>query len=108
MVGAPVKGKKVLVLDDVATAGTAIRIAIENVRKEGGEVVGAILMLDREEVGKEGTSAIEEVEKLLGGKGRVPTILKMSHLMTWLEEHNREEELRDMQAYRAQYGVKSA
>lgn len=108
MVGAPVKGKKVLVLDDVATAGTAIRIAIENVRKEGGEVVGAILMLDREEVGKEDTSAIEEVEKLLGGPGRVPTILKMRHLMTWLKENGRDEELQNMQAYRDMYGVKGA
>lgn len=106
MVGTPVKGKKVLVLDDVATAGTAIRQAIETVRKEGGEVVGAVLMLDREEVGKEGTNTIEEVEKLVGGSGRVPTILKLRHLMAWLEEHGKTEELQKMQAYRDQYGVK--
>ena len=108
MVGAPVKGKRVLVLDDVATAGTAIRQAIETVRREGGEVVGAVLMLDREEVGKNGESTIDEIEKLVGGKGRVPTILKMKHLMTWLEQNGKTQELESMQAYRDQYGIKDA
>ncbi|GJE86493.1 orotate phosphoribosyltransferase [Phanerochaete sordida] len=108
MVGAPVKGKRVLVLDDVATAGTAIRQAMDTVRKEGGEVVGAVLMLDREEVGKNGEHTIAEIEKLVGGQGRVPTILKMQHLMTWLEQNGRTEELQSMQAYRDQYGVKDA
>lgn len=106
MVGSDVKGKKVLVLDDVATAGTAIRGAIDNVRKAGGEVVGAILMLDRQEIGKEGGSMIREVEGLVGGSGRVPTILKMKDLMLWLEQHEKTEELKEMQAYWDQYGVK--
>lgn len=107
MVGAPVKGKRVLVLDDVATAGTAIRGAIEKVQKEGGEVVGAVLMLDRQEVGREGgKSMIVEVESLLGGKGRVPTILKMKHLMAWLADHGKNEELQSMQIYWDQYGAK--
>lgn len=108
IVGTPVKGKRVLVLDDVATAGTAIRLAIETVRREGGEVVGAILMLDRQEVGKEGGNAIAEVETLVGGKGRVPTILKMKNLMAWLEQHGRTEELHRMQEYWEKYGVKDA
>ncbi len=107
MVGADVKGKKVLVLDDVATAGTAIRGAIENVRKAGGEVIGAILTLDRQEIGREGGSMIHEVEGLVGGAGRVPTILKMKDLMLWLEQHGRTEELKEMQAYWEKYGVKS-
>lgn len=108
MVGAPVKGKRVLVLDDVATSGKAIRGAIENVIREGGEVVGAVLLLDREEVGREGKSMIEEVETLLGGAGRVPTILKMKHLMTWLEQHGKTEELQSMQVYRNEFGVKDS
>lgn len=108
MVGTPVKGKKVLVLDDVATAGTAIRGAIETVRKEGGEVVGAVLMLDRQEVGKEGGNTIAEVETLVGGKGRVPTILKMKHLMAWLDQNGRTDDLGRMQEYWEKYGVKEA
>ncbi|CCM01200.1 uncharacterized protein FIBRA_03248 [Fibroporia radiculosa] len=108
MIGAPVKGKRVLVLDDVATAGTAIRGAIETVKREGGEVVGAVLLLDRQEVGREGKSMIEEVESTLGGKGTVPTILKMRHLMAWLEQHGRKEELESMQEYWDQYGAKGS
>lgn len=107
MVGAPVKGKRVLVLDDVATAGTAIRGAIAKVQQEGGVVVGAALMLDREEVGQAGgKSMVSEVEGLLGGKGRVTTILKMRHLMTWLADHGKKEELKSMQAYWDEYGAK--
>lgn len=107
MVGAPVQGKRVLVLDDVATAGTAIRGAMDVVKKAGGEVVGAVLMLDRQEVGREGKSMIDEVEGLVGGKGRVPTILKMKDLMVWLQDHGKTEELKSMQEYWEQYGVKS-
>nr|VWO95956.1 Uncharacterized protein [Ganoderma boninense] len=108
-VGAPIRGKRVLVLDDVATAGTAIRGAIGTVTREGGEVVGAVLMLDRQEVGKDsGRSMVAEVEELLGGKGRVSTILKMHDLMAWLRAHGRTEELERMQAYWEQYGAKDA
>lgn len=108
MVGAPVQGKRVLVLDDVATSGTAIRGAIDNVLKHGGKVVGAVLMLDRQELGKEGKSMIEEVEGLVGGPGRVPAILQMKDLITWLEEHGKTEELQSMKLYRDQYAVKDA
>lgn len=105
-VGAPIKGKRVLILDDVATAGTAIRGAIDTVKKEGGEVVGAVLLLDRQEVGREGKSMIEEVESVLGGKGSVPTILQMKHLMAWLESHGKRDELASMEEYWNKYGAK--
>ncbi|KAI0689178.1 orotate phosphoribosyltransferase [Cytidiella melzeri] len=108
MVGAPVKGKRVLVLDDVATSGKAIRGAIDNVIREGGNVVGAVLLLDREEVGREGKSMVEEVEGLVGGVGRVSAILKMRHLISWLETHGKTDELKSMQLYWDQYGVKDA
>ncbi len=107
-VGTPVKGKRVLILDDVATAGTAIRGAIDIVRREGGEVVGAVLLLDRQEVGKAGRSTIAEVEELLGGKGRVPTILTMQNLMAWLQDNGRTEELEKMKAYYDEFGAKDA
>ena len=108
LVGAPVRGKRVVILDDVATAGTAIRGAIDTVTREGGTVVGAVLMLDREEVGQSGTSTVAEGGQLVGGKGRVPAILKMRDLMQWLGEHGRTEELEKMQAYWDQYGAKDA
>ena len=63
MVGAPANGKKVLVLDDVMTAGTATCNAVDMIRSGGGEVVGIVLCLDREEVGKEGGSTVKEMER---------------------------------------------
>ncbi|KAI0698040.1 orotate phosphoribosyltransferase [Cerioporus squamosus] len=107
-VGTPVRGKRVVILDDVATAGTAIRGAIDIVQREGGEVVGAVLLLDRQELGKAGRSTIAEVEELLGGKGRVPTILTMQNLMSWLQDNGRTEELEKMKAYYDEFGAKDA
>jgi orotate phosphoribosyltransferase len=107
LVGSPIRGKKVLVLDDVMTAGTAIRNAIQLVTKEGGEVVGVVQLLDREEVGMDGkSSTVREVGKELGGEGRVRSILKMRDLMKWLEENGKAEELEAMKTYWEKYGVK--
>jgi orotate phosphoribosyltransferase len=106
MVGSSVAGKRVLILDDVMTSGTAVRNSVEMIRKAGGDVVGVVLALDRQEIGKEGRSTVQEMEDHLGGKGRVKAILKMKDLMSWLEQNGREDDLRGMQEYREQYGVK--
>ena len=108
MVGAPVNGKKVLILDDVMTAGTATRNAVDMIRSGGGEVVGVVLCLDREEVGKEGGSTIREMEKYVGGSGRVKAILRMRDLMAWLGEQGRAGDLVAMKDYRDKYGVKDS
>ncbi|EIW74332.1 orotate phosphoribosyltransferase [Coniophora puteana RWD-64-598 SS2] len=110
LVGVPVRGKRVVVLDDVMTAGTAVRLAIEKIRAEGGEVVGVLQLLDREEVGAEdaeGSSTLREVERLVGGEGRVQSVLKMRDLIAWVREKGgREEQLEQMEAYRERYGRK--
>jgi len=106
MVGVPVRGKRVLILDDVMTAGAAVREAIQMIRGAGGEVVGVILCLDREEVGRDGQSAVREVEKEIGGSGRVRSILRMRDLMQWLENDGRTQELESMKLYWENYGVK--
>jgi orotate phosphoribosyltransferase len=106
MVGAPVNGKKVLILDDVMTAGTATRNAVDMIRGGGGEVVGIALCLDREEVGKEGGSTVKEMEKYVGGPGRIKSILRMRDLMAWLEGRDRAEDLAAMKDYWDKYGVK--
>ena len=105
MVGAAVKGKRVLILDDVMTAGTAVRQSIELIRKEGGTVVGVAMLLDREEVTVEGRSTVKDVEEILGG-GNVRTILRMRDLMTWLATNGKEDLLEKMKAYYDKYGVK--
>ena len=105
MVGASVSGKKVLILDDVMTAGTATRNAVDMIRSGGGEVVGIVLCLDREEVGKEGGSTVKEMERYVGGPGRVKAILRMRDLMAWLEGRGRTEDLAAMKDYWNKYGV---
>ncbi|KAK7439791.1 orotate phosphoribosyltransferase [Stygiomarasmius scandens] len=106
MVGASLRDKKVLILDDVMTAGTAIRQAIDTVKSEGGEVVGVIQCLDREEVGKDGVSStVKDVEAILG-EGRVRSILRMRDLIAWLESNGMQEELEKMKVYWDQYGLK--
>jgi len=107
LVGVPVQGKKVLILDDVMTAGTAVRLAIESIQAAGGEVVGVVQLLDREERGKEGGSTVEEVEGIVGGKGRVLSVLKMRTLITWLEKNGQSDVLGRMKAYWDEYGWKA-
>lgn len=111
MVGSSVQGKRVIILDDVMTAGTAIRQSIDLVKAQGGNVVGIVLLLDREEVAggvdpsPDERSTVEDVEKLLGGEVRVLSTLRMRELMAWLEEKGKHEDLESMKTYRARYGV---
>lgn len=107
MVGVPVQGKRVVILDDVMTAGTAIRIAIDLITKAGGEVVGVVQMLDREEVGKDGVSStVKDIEGVLG-VGRVKSILKMRDLLLWLEQKGMKKELAEMEVYWQKFGIKA-
>jgi orotate phosphoribosyltransferase len=108
IVGAPLKGKKVLIVDDVVTAGTAKREAIEKIRKEGGEVVGIIVALDRMETlpGDEGgRSAIGEIRKEYGVP--VLSILTMDDIIKALEgKEGGEDDMRRMIEYREKFGAK--
>jgi len=106
MVGASVKGKRVVILDDVMTSGTAVRMSIDLVKKAGGEVVGVVQLLDREEVGQDGSSStVREIEGLVG-VGRVKSILKMRDFMAWLEAKGMKDESEKMQEYWQTYGIK--
>lgn len=109
MVGSSVRGKRVVILDDVMTSGKAIRGAIENVTQGGGEVVGVVQLLDRQEVGQEetqGRSTVEEIEGLVG-QGRVLSVLKLEDLIEWLEgEEMFADDLGKMRRYRERYGVR--
>lgn len=106
MVGVSVAGKKVVILDDVMTSGKAVRGAIDTVLAHGGEVVGVVQCLDREEIGQDGTgSTVQEIEGLIG-EGRVQSILKMRDLIAWLEKNGMTGELAAMKAYWDKYGLK--
>ncbi|KAB5590236.1 Uridine 5'-monophosphate synthase/orotate phosphoribosyltransferase [Ceratobasidium theobromae] len=121
LVGASLAGKRVLVLDDVITAGTAVREALDAVRSAGGIVVGVVIALDREEVPPGGTgSTMDDVEAEIvqragawQGQGveivgvpKVRAAVRMRDLVVWLEAQGRMEDVAKMKAYREQYGVK--
>lgn len=107
--GCGLKGKRVLVVDDVITAGTAVGEAVGTIEREGGSVVGVIVALDRMERmpgGEEGekrTSAIAEVERRYGVP--VITIVTLDDLIGHLKEGQSEENVRRIEEYKSQYGV---
>ena len=103
LVGAGLTGG-VLIIDDVITAGTAIREAVDIIQAAGATPAGVVIALDRQERGRDARSAIQEVEETLGV--RVISILKLEHLAQYLQDRtDRTEEVVKILAYRAQYGV---
>ncbi|KAM6501926.1 orotate phosphoribosyltransferase [Amanita muscaria] len=106
VIGVSLPGLKVVILDDVMTSGKAIRGAVDMVRKYGGEVVGVVQLLDREEVGQDGASStVKEVEALIGDRP-VRAVLRLRDLMAWLANKGMDEELERMKVYRDTYGLK--
>ena len=104
IVGADLKGK-VLIIDDVITAGTAIRESIDLIRAHGAEPAGVVVALDRMEKGQGERSAIQEVEAEFGIP--VLSIITLADIIDFLNEHAHRyaDVLAAMQAYRQQYGV---
>ena len=104
LVGAPLAGR-VLIVDDVITAGTAIRESIGIIRAAGAEPCGVLLALDRQERGRGERSAVQEVEQELGLK--VTSIISLADLMSHLERRDGDppERLAALQEYRRCYGV---
>ncbi|KZO92968.1 PRTase-like protein, partial [Calocera viscosa TUFC12733] len=108
MVGTPLNGKRVVVLGDVMTSGMAVREALHIIVREGGQVVGVVERLYREEVGgrKGQKSTVQELEEEAGVKVRA--VLRMRDLVEWLEGKGMSAEVGDMRAYREKYGVEDA
>ncbi|MDH3871331.1 MAG: orotate phosphoribosyltransferase [Gammaproteobacteria bacterium] len=103
LVGASLSGR-VLVIDDVITAGTAIREAVEIIEAAGATLAGVVIALDRQERGQGERSAIQEVEERFGI--RVISIIRLEQLLEYLREKpERGAEVAKIQAYREQYGV---
>jgi orotate phosphoribosyltransferase len=102
IVGAPLRGR-VLIVDDVITAGTAIREAVDIIQSAGARPVGVVLALDRQERGQGSLSAVQEVEQTLGLP--VTSILKLADLIAWLERSGDEAQLAAIRRYRSEFGV---
>jgi orotate phosphoribosyltransferase len=103
LVGAPLAGR-VLIVDDVITAGTAVREAIEIIRAAGAQPVGVAIALDRQERGRDECSAIQEVEESMGLQ--VISIASLDDLLALLRARGDDPDtLAAVQAYRSEYGV---
>lgn len=103
LVGASVAGKKVWIIDDVITAGTAIREVVMILKNAGAEIAGVLVALDRQERGQGELSAIQEVQKELNIP--VHALITMTDLMDYLEQKGETSSLENMQAYRREYGI---
>jgi len=104
LVGSPLQGR-VMLVDDVITAGTAIRESMEIIKAAGAQLSGVLIALDRQERGQGELSAIQEVERDFGTK--VVSIIGLTDLIVYLEgKPELAVHLDAVKAYRSQYGVK--
>ena len=103
IVGSALQGK-VLVIDDVITAGTAIRESVDILKAADAELAGVVISLDRQEKGQADSSAIQEVEQQYGI--RVANIVTLENLVEYLRDStDNQDALAAIQSYRDQYGV---
>lgn len=113
VVGAPLKGKNVLVIDDVVTAGTAMRETIDLVTREGGKVVGFVVALDRMEkmTGPREREGVDDGEPRRSALGQIKeeygvpsaSIVTLEDLIAVLREKGDEHDLKRLEDYRNRY-----
>ncbi len=103
LIGAPLAGR-VVIVDDVITAGTAIRESMDLIQQAGAEPAAVLVALDRQEKGPKGNSAIQEIEKAYD----IP-VLAIATLENLLEfakaQDNLSSQLEQLTAYRQTYGI---
>jgi len=103
IVGGPLRGK-VLIVDDVITAGTAIRESVDIIQAAGAAPAGVLLALDRQERGSSGAaSAVQEVRQQFGIP--VISVIVLDTLLQYMQERSPPAEFSSMVAYRERYGV---
>lgn len=103
LIGAPLKGQ-VLIVDDVITAGTAMRESLAMIRAAGATPVGVVIALDRQERGQGSKSAIRELRD--SEALEVFSIVQLDDIIGWLQARkDMNSELAQLNAYREQYGA---
>lgn len=103
LVGAPLRGR-VLIIDDVITAGTAIREVMQIIKDAGATPAAVMIALDRQERGQGELSAIQEVERDFGVP--VMSIVSLTQVLSFLkEDETLRHHLPAVEAYRAKYGI---
>lgn len=105
LVGAPLEGR-VLIVDDVITAGTAIREVMQIIQAQGSRAAGVLIALNREERGQGELSAIQEVERDFAMP--VVSIVSLTQVLEYLADNAElKQHLPAVQAYREQYGIQA-
>jgi orotate phosphoribosyltransferase len=104
LVGSPLDGR-VLIIDDVLTAGTAVRDSVNLIKAAGANPAGVVLALDRQERGLGAQSAVQEIQSSYG----IPVIriITLDHLIEYLESGEDGDELASLRNHRRTYGVDS-
>lgn len=103
LVGSTLAGR-VMLVDDVITAGTAIRESMEIIQAHGAALAGVLVAIDRQEKGKGELSAIQEVERDFNCQ--IVSIISLTDLITYLEEKgDNAQHLESVKAYRQTFGV---
>ena len=103
LIGAPLAGR-VLIVDDVLTAGTAVRESLETIARHGATAAGVVISLDRMERGEGNLSAIQEIEQRHGIP--VIAIATLDDLMGWLQDSAEfRQNLSSIREYRQLYGI---
>jgi orotate phosphoribosyltransferase len=109
LIGAPLAGR-VLIVDDVITAGTAVRASLDLIRAAGAQPVGVALALDRQERGQGELSAVQEIEQTQGL--RCVSIVTLADLIEALAHPSdgrariSDDQLTALRAYQQRYGVR--
>lgn len=103
IIGSPLQGR-VLIVDDVITAGTAIRESLALIQAAGAQTAGVLLALDRQERAPESRlSAVQEVQDRYGIP--VITVVTLADLLQHSALRGRQDDLERMQSYRQRYGL---
>ena len=93
-----------LIIDDVISAGTAVRGSTQIIKQEGATLAGVVIVLDRQEQGTSQLSAIQEVEQTFGIP--VINIVALTHLIRFLEQQpNMAVHLDAICQYQSKYGI---
>ena len=103
LVGAPLAGR-VLIIDDVISAGTSVRESVDLIRAAGATPAAVLIALDRQERGQGDLSAVQEVERNYGIP--VLSVATLTDLIDYLSGHpDLENKLAAVRAYRSSYGI---
>jgi orotate phosphoribosyltransferase len=102
IVGSPLHGR-VLIIDDVISAGTSVRESVELIRAHGAQACGVAIAIDRQEKGSGELSAVQEV--IYNNQIPVCAIANLNDLLNYLKTKNMLQDLEAVASYRQQYGV---